>query len=413
MKFLFTILFILCSTIVFAATRFWVGGGSSANWNAITPTNWSATSGGSGDASVPGSSDDVTFNGLGAAGNTNSTMSVTTSFLSLTFTSGYTATVTMGTSTTLNVAGNFTDNTAHGWSVPSSIANILAITATSTITSGGQTFPGSVQFSGAAATKTISGNWVITGTFNAAITNVQIVNKTAAETITCNGGFSNSVAVSGTIDVIVTSGAVANGAVNSINSLTFTGGTINVGNFQWSGGTLTYTSGTVTQTAGNTLTLNTTTMNTAGMTWSVVSFLTGATVTINSLLTTNAITIGAISAVTFAGTAGWTVNNNFTCTQGTGFTMTLKDGVTYKVLGIFTSATAKVSAPHLYTSSHATNKANLSIPGWANTNANFTRIDASGGKPINTWNGVITTCTNINQITDYVQPPTISKMFVR
>ena len=43
------------------ASRFWVGG--SGNWDASTTTNWSATSGGAGGASVPTSADSVTFDG--------------------------------------------------------------------------------------------------------------------------------------------------------------------------------------------------------------------------------------------------------------------------------------------------------------------------------------------------------------
>jgi hypothetical protein len=41
------------------ADRFWVGG--SGTWNASNTTNWSATSGGPGGASVPGTADDVYF----------------------------------------------------------------------------------------------------------------------------------------------------------------------------------------------------------------------------------------------------------------------------------------------------------------------------------------------------------------
>ncbi len=41
------------------ASRYWVGSGSSTNWDAVTPTNWSATDGGANDASVPTTGDDV------------------------------------------------------------------------------------------------------------------------------------------------------------------------------------------------------------------------------------------------------------------------------------------------------------------------------------------------------------------
>ena len=43
------------------ANRFWVGGGSSTNWDATSNTNWSATDGGANNASVPADGDDVFF----------------------------------------------------------------------------------------------------------------------------------------------------------------------------------------------------------------------------------------------------------------------------------------------------------------------------------------------------------------
>src|ERR1700688_4568565 len=49
-----------------AATRFWVGG--TGTWDSSTTTNWSASTGGAGGASVPGSSDTVTFDGASGGG---------------------------------------------------------------------------------------------------------------------------------------------------------------------------------------------------------------------------------------------------------------------------------------------------------------------------------------------------------
>lgn len=43
------------------ASKFWVGGGSSTNWNATGNTNWSLTSGGANNAAVPVAGDDVFF----------------------------------------------------------------------------------------------------------------------------------------------------------------------------------------------------------------------------------------------------------------------------------------------------------------------------------------------------------------
>jgi hypothetical protein len=55
------------------ATRFWVGG--TGNWDASTTTHWSATTGGSGGASVPTSADSVTFD---TSSGTATIISVTT-----------------------------------------------------------------------------------------------------------------------------------------------------------------------------------------------------------------------------------------------------------------------------------------------------------------------------------------------
>jgi hypothetical protein len=48
------------------ANRYWVGG--TGTWNTSSTTNWSATSGGAGGASVPTSVDDVFFNGSSGSG---------------------------------------------------------------------------------------------------------------------------------------------------------------------------------------------------------------------------------------------------------------------------------------------------------------------------------------------------------
>lgn len=59
------------------ASRFWVGG--TGTWDAADTTHWSATSGGGGGASVPGSGDTVTLNGSSGGGTVtvNTTVDVT------------------------------------------------------------------------------------------------------------------------------------------------------------------------------------------------------------------------------------------------------------------------------------------------------------------------------------------------
>jgi hypothetical protein len=86
------------------ANRYWVGGGSSANWNATGNTNWGTASNTRDNASVPGSSDDVIFDGVGY-GASNSTLSAVITVKSLTMT-GYANALTLGAN--LTVSGNVT-----------------------------------------------------------------------------------------------------------------------------------------------------------------------------------------------------------------------------------------------------------------------------------------------------------------
>src|SRR5262249_44671851 len=51
------------------ASRFWVGGGASTNWNATSNTNWAATTGGANNQTAPGSTDTATFDANSGSGN--------------------------------------------------------------------------------------------------------------------------------------------------------------------------------------------------------------------------------------------------------------------------------------------------------------------------------------------------------
>jgi len=85
------------------ASRFWVGG--TGNWDASDTTHWSATSGGAGGASVPGTSDTVTFDGSSGGGTV--TITATQSVTSITG-GAFTGTLnTNGQSITISGAFNF------------------------------------------------------------------------------------------------------------------------------------------------------------------------------------------------------------------------------------------------------------------------------------------------------------------
>jgi hypothetical protein len=149
------------------AARFWVSNVPS-NWN--NTANWSSTSGGSGGSSVPGSSDDVNFDGNGIG---NCTIDATVSVRSITVAVGYNGTIIQGANsiTTVNTAtfsgGTFTGGSAN-ITIPlaftisgtafTSTSAILELRSSAAFTSGSFIHnSGTVRFNG-------SGSPAITGT---------------------------------------------------------------------------------------------------------------------------------------------------------------------------------------------------------------------------------------------------------
>lgn len=381
------------------AARFWIGGGTNTNWNASPTTNWSLTSGGVVRVAAPTVSDDVTFDGAGA-GNSASIVSATNSCLSLTFTSGYTNTLTLNA--VLTIAGNFTDNTAHSWAG----ASTLTISAASTITSGGKTFPNNVTFSGA-NTKVLVGNWTLSGLLS--VSSTTVLNRTTSETLSANG-FTAAAAISGTAEIILTGGSWSGGGVIQSN-MTIAGNVTISGSVAYNTGTLTYSSGTIT-TTGSTLFISaSTTLNTAGISWNNITLNNTATLTINSLLTVTAtFFLSGSFAFTFAGSAGFTVGTLSYTTLSVN-SCTLANGVTYTVTTALTCFSTRIGSIALFTSDHATNKAILTLQSASaqcNVLASFTRIDASQGRPVITFDGTVTDCLNVYAQTNVAYKPLYS-----
>lgn len=381
------------------AARWWIGGAANQNWNENTGSvsNWSATSGGVVRVAPPTISDDVTFDGVGVTGNSNSTISAIISCLSFTVTSGYTQTITHNA--VLTIAGNVTFNTSY------TIAGASAITisATSTITSGGKTWPNSVTFTNA-NTKTLSGNWTITGTLT--VSAATTLNWTTNEILTL-GGLTLNAAMSGTAGITLASGTWS-GASALSNNLTLSSGTTVSGSVAYNTGTLTG-SGTTTTTSSTLTVATSTTFNTSGISWNNVTLTATATLTINSLLSIGGtFTINAGVTPTFAGTAGFTVAT-FTWSTASAVTLTFKNSVTYTITTAFNCFLSRNGSIALFTSDDGTLKATLTLNNGATCNvlASFTRIDASGGRPILSFNGTITTCTNIFSYSDVAVPPSI------
>ena len=167
------------------AARFWVGG--SGTWSTTNTTNWSATSGGAGGASVPGVADDVTIDGN--SGSPTITTNYNASVISVTINAAA-ATLSLGGTLTCSgaitlTAGTFTtnNNNVTATSLSSNNSN------TRTINLGSST----VTLSATAGTINFNNNSGLT--FNA-----------GTSTIVCSGAGSN-----------ITSGSTG----NSGNGVTF------------------------------------------------------------------------------------------------------------------------------------------------------------------------------------------------
>lgn len=153
------------------ADRYWVGG--TGTWNTTSTTNWSATSGGAGGASVPTAADNVIFDSA-----TTYTVTMTGALTCLDFTvSAGTVTFAQGTSPTLAISGNLSLVAATVWNMSSTVT----FNATTSKTIGvNNVFINSVNFNGAAGTWTLTsaiqfGNVTITnGTFSTSASNYSV-----------------------------------------------------------------------------------------------------------------------------------------------------------------------------------------------------------------------------------------------
>jgi hypothetical protein len=376
------------------ASRYWQKQNASFNWNATGPTNWGSASGVSDGASVPTSVDDVFFDGVGANGNINSTISATITILSINISSGYTATLTHNA--VLTIAGNVTLST------PYTIAgtSLITISAASTITSNGKTWPNAVTFSGA-NTKTLNGDFTIGGLLATNSSQITTLNQTGSNTLRCNGvslGFNGGIIGTATLRLTGGTYASSGGGNSYINTnLIFDGNITLTNQLVFGGASFTKVSGTITGSIPLSL-LSTCTLDLAGITWTSILFSAPNTITLNSLLTTsgtaNFSSGGGVS--TFAGAFGFSVG---TLIPPTGGNLSLKNGVTYTINNALSGGVGNSNA---IVSDSGTLRANLILVNGAtcNTRQAFTRIDATGGRTINSWNGTITDSINVRSFTD-------------
>lgn len=141
------------------ASRYWVGG--SGTWNSSNTTNWSATSGGSGGASVPTSADDVFLN---ASSTGTVTLSASSVCRNLNCT-GFTGTITHPAAVTITISGSLTLSSGMTYTLGNAATSAITFTSTSTgntITTAGKVL-GNITFNGAGGAWTLQDNLAATG----------------------------------------------------------------------------------------------------------------------------------------------------------------------------------------------------------------------------------------------------------
>jgi len=198
------------------------------------------------------------------------------------------------------------------------------------------------------------------------------------------------------------------GIQNMGNNISFEGNTTISGTVGYTTGTMTYVSGTVT-TTGSTLTLSTNpTLDTPGVHWNNVNITNSNTITLLAkLLIDDTLSTASTQNVVFAGTHAWSADTLLHNAVGA-CTLTLQENLAYEIWSAMSIAQCRVASVVHVLSSSTTVKALIYLDNDARCEcmARFTDIDASGGRPINTFNGLVTDCVNIYSYTDLRQVST-------
>jgi len=313
------------------AARYFINGGVDNNWS--TSGNWSATDGGAGGETVPTASDNVFFtaNSLNCTVNASARVALTLDF------TGYTNTITM--SQQITVSGSVTLVAA----MTISGSGALIVSATSTLTSNGKTWPNSLNLSGG-STYTLADNWDVDGLLavggsSMTINGFQITASAGLTQGANNTWGTTNIIMDGTGTIThshASAGALkTNLTINTAGTITFA--TTNP--FMYETGTFTYTAGTVV-TTGSTLIIGATSttvtgLSVSGITWDNVKLtignglnlpmdenlnLTGLLTIANSTnsFTMTGNTINASGGVRYGGSSGTVSGTTVINVNGTG-----------------------------------------------------------------------------------------------
>jgi hypothetical protein len=283
------------------ADRYWILG--TGTWDSTTTTNWSASSGGAGGASVPTAADNVFFDANSNVGTTAFTVTMaTTPRVCNDFTaSGLDGTMTLaGTSIGLTVSGSLTFQATNFTRTYTGTTTFNATTTGKTVTTNGVSLA-TVVFDG------VGGGWTLGSAFNITVNTITVT----------NGTFDTS--SSGNYSITAGSFSSSNSNTRTINlngsTLTFSSGT------GWSMGTstnATLNAGTSTINLSNV----SATFDGGGKTYYNVAF-TSTAITTASITGANTFTNLSITGRTTVGigtiniSANQTINGTFTVSAGT------------------------------------------------------------------------------------------------
>jgi len=284
------------------ADRYWILG--TGTWDSTSTTNWSATSGGTGGASVPTASDNVFFdaNSNVGTGAFTVTMADTPRVCNDFTASGLDGAMTLaGSGIGLTVSGSLTFQATNFTRTYTGTTTFNATTTGKTITTNGVAFGGAVTFNG------VGGGWTLGSALSGSLTTTTI---TVTNGTFDTGGYTLSIAgissSNSNIRTINLNASTVNIAQGS-NPITFTTST----NLTFNAGTSTINCGNSSITfAGGGLTYYNVAFTSAAITFASI---TGAN-TFNNLSITGRTTVGA---AIYRLSASQTINGTFTVSAGT------------------------------------------------------------------------------------------------
>lgn len=304
----------LSSHVCLSQNRYWISS-SGGNWN--NSANWSTTSGGTGGASVPGTSDVAIFN---ATRNGNCTLDIAPTVGGITM-NGYSGSV--------NLNGNNLRTTGNNTFASGSLTNSGSTASLVLNTTGSATFSGTsigVPVTGTTGDLTFNGS-----TFGSTVT----IEKTSANGNTGSGGntFSGAVTLTnsgdGDLNLGNTNGDIFNGPVVVNNT-----GTARI-NLAYNSPGNVFAAGLTINHGGNTNGTNT-----------IVARNPNGRVTINGPLTLNCTNLSNNSGIIIANDGQAIINGNVvvSCTSGRGIYFGGDNGATVGTVALGSGVTITSSA---------------------------------------------------------------------